>query len=120
VLDGELVCLDAEGRPVFLDLFYRQRAPVFIAFDLLHLDGEDLRDATLVERKALLERLIPHDSFSLLCAQHVVGNGRALFAEARALDLEGVVAKLADAPYRATQPPRWIKDQEPGDNGRER
>jgi bifunctional non-homologous end joining protein LigD len=113
VLDGELVCLDTEGRPVFLHLLYRRRAPVFVAFDLLYLDGEDLRDATLLERKALLKRLIPPDSFSLLYAQHTVRNGCELFAQACALDLEGIVAKLATAPYRLTQPPHWIKIKNP-------
>jgi bifunctional non-homologous end joining protein LigD len=113
VLDGELVCLDGKGRPIFLDLLHRRRRPVFIAFDLLHLDGEDLREGSLVERKALLARLIPENSFSLLYAQHVVFSGRALFRQACALDLEGIVAKLASAPYRATQPPHWLAIKNP-------
>ena len=113
VLDGELVCLDEKGRPLFVDLLYRRRRPVLIAFDLLFLDGEDLREASLVERKAFLARLIPENSFSLLYAQHVVYNGRALFRQACALDLEGVVAKLANAPYHATEPPHWLKIQNP-------
>ena len=113
VLDGELVCLDEKGRPVFLDLLHRRRRPVFVAFDLLELDGEDLREATLLERKALLARSIPENFFSLLYAQHVVYNGRALFHQACALDLEGIVAKLASAPYRATQPAHWLKIENP-------
>jgi bifunctional non-homologous end joining protein LigD len=113
VLDGELVCLDEKGRPIFLDLLYRRRRPVLIAFDLLHLDGEDLREGTLVERKALLARLIPENSFSLLYAPHVVYNGRALFHQACALDLEGIVAKLGSAPYQPTQPSHWIKIKNP-------
>jgi bifunctional non-homologous end joining protein LigD len=113
VLDGELVCLDEKGRPLFADLLYRRRRPVFVAFDLLHLDGEDLRDATLSERKALLARLIPETSFSLRYAEHAVYNGRALFHQACALDLEGIVAKLASAPYRATQPAHWLKIENP-------
>ena len=113
VLDGELVCLDEKGRPIFLDLLYRRRRPVFVAFDLLYLDGEDLRDATLLERKAFLARLIPENSFSLLYAQHVVCHGRTLFKHACALDLEGIVAKLGSAPYRQTQPPHWVKIKNP-------
>lgn len=113
VLDGELVCLDAKGRPIFRDLLYRRRRPVLIAFDLLHLDGEDLREGSLVERKALLARLIPENSFSLLYAHHAVFNGRALFRQACALDLEGIVAKLGSAPYRATQPPHWLQIENP-------
>jgi bifunctional non-homologous end joining protein LigD len=113
VLDGELVCLDEKGRPIFLELLYRRRRPVFVAFDLLHLDGEDLREASLIERKTLLKRLIPEDSFSLLYAQHVIYNGRALFHQACALDLEGIVAKLATAPYCATQPAHWVEIENP-------
>jgi len=113
ILDAELVCLDGEGRPQFYDLLRRRRAPVFIAFDLLYLDDEDLREAALVERKAFLQRLIPRDSFSLLYAQHVVAQGRQLFAQSCALDLEGIVAKLASAPYRQTQPPHWPKIKNP-------
>ena len=113
VLDGELVCLDEKGRPIFLDLLYRRRRPVFVAFDLLHLDGEDLRDAALVERKAFLRRLIPENSFSLLYAQHVVYTGCALYRQACALDLEGIVAKLTPAPYRQTHPPHWVKINNP-------
>jgi len=113
VLDGELVCLDEKSRPVFLELVHRRRRPAFVAFDLVHLDGEDLREATLLERKALLARLIPESFFSLLYAQHVVYNGRALFHQACALDLEGIVAKLGSAPYRATQPAHWLKIENP-------
>src|SRR5512133_3352710 len=58
ILDGELVCLDADGRPVFNDLLYRRREPVFVAFDALWLDGEDLRYLPLVERKAKLRGLL--------------------------------------------------------------
>jgi len=67
----------------------------------------------LLERKRRLEALVPPGSSSILYAQHVVGAGRALFEQIRVLDLEGIVAKLADAPYRATQPPHWIKIKNP-------
>jgi bifunctional non-homologous end joining protein LigD len=120
VLDGELVCLDKNGRPIFADLLHRRRRPVFVAFDLLHLDGEDLREATLSERKAFLARLIPEKSFSLLYAEHAVYNGRALFDQVCALDLEGIVAKLASAPYRATKPFHWLKIENPAYSQSER
>lgn len=113
VLDGELVCLDEKGCPVYLDLLYRRRRPAFVAFDLLHLDGEDLREAALVERKAFLKRLIPENSFSLFYAQHVIYTGCLLFRQACRLDLEGIVAKLTSAPYRQTQPPNWVKIKNP-------
>ncbi|HZT07777.1 MAG TPA: hypothetical protein VFC51_12155 [Chloroflexota bacterium] len=54
VLDGELACLDDDGRPRFDHLFQRQGTPVFVAFDLVALDGRDLRDIPLLERKRRL------------------------------------------------------------------
>lgn len=109
VLDGELVVLDADGRSLFYDLLRRRHPPIFVAFDLLFLDGEDLREIPLLERKRRLRALLPEESSSLLYAQHVIGAGRALFDQVCALDLEGIVAKLASAPYRAMQPPHWMK-----------
>jgi bifunctional non-homologous end joining protein LigD len=58
VLDGEIVCVDENGHPNFRDLLFRQREAIFIAFDLLYLDGKDLRVLPLIERKAMLKKLI--------------------------------------------------------------
>ena len=58
VLDGEIACIDESGRPVFRDLLFRRRQWVFIAFDLLYLYGKDLRTLPLIERKALLKKLL--------------------------------------------------------------
>lgn len=58
VIDGELVCLDAEGRSIFNDLLHRKGRPVFYAFDLLYLNGRDLRQLPLIERKDKLRNLI--------------------------------------------------------------
>jgi bifunctional non-homologous end joining protein LigD len=58
VFDGELVCLDEYGRSRFYDLMFRRGEPFFYAFDLLWLDGEDLRPLPLIERKKRLRRLI--------------------------------------------------------------
>ena len=102
VLDGELVVLDADGRSLFYDLLRRRHPPIFVAFDLLYVDGEDLREIPLLERKRRLHALLPEESSTLLYAQHVIGAGRALFDQVCALDLEGIVAKVAAAPYRRT------------------
>src|SRR5262245_12550129 len=58
VLDGEIACVDENGRPVFRDLLFRRRHCVFIAFDLLYLNGRDLRTLPLIERKAMLKKLL--------------------------------------------------------------
>lgn len=60
VLDGEIVCLGAKGRAQFYDLLRRRGTPVFYAFDLLWLDGEDLRSRPLFERKRLLRLIVGH------------------------------------------------------------
>jgi bifunctional non-homologous end joining protein LigD len=114
VIDGEIVCLDQEGRPQFVELLRRRGEPVFIAFDLLTLDGRDLRELPLLERKQKLRRIIPGESTSLLYLDHIEGRGRDLFAEVCARDLEGVVGKLKHAPYRATLPSSWAKILNPG------
>jgi bifunctional non-homologous end joining protein LigD len=58
VLDGEIACVDEGGRPVFRDLLFRRRQCVFIAFDLLYLNGKDLRTLPLIERKTMLKELL--------------------------------------------------------------
>jgi len=55
VVDGEIACIDEAGRPVFRDLLFRRRECVFIAFDLLYLNGKELRVLPLLERKAMLK-----------------------------------------------------------------
>jgi len=54
VLDGEIVCLDADGKPQFRDLLFRRGEPRFVAFDLLWCEGEDLRYLPLIDRKRRL------------------------------------------------------------------
>src|SRR2546428_4771409 len=58
VLDGEIACVDDSGRPNFRDLLFRQRQCIFIAFDLLYLNGKDLRVLPLIERKVMLKKLL--------------------------------------------------------------
>jgi bifunctional non-homologous end joining protein LigD len=59
VLDGEIACLDESGRPTFRDLIFRKRQCIFIAFDLLYLNGKDLRTLPLIERKSIVEEANP-------------------------------------------------------------
>jgi bifunctional non-homologous end joining protein LigD len=101
ILDGEIICADDTGRPIFLEML-RGRHPVcFIAFDLLWLNGEDLRPLPLVERKKRLKRLLRRRSNHLLAeAVSIEGRGRALMAAVEERDLEGIVAKRKNDPYR--------------------
>jgi bifunctional non-homologous end joining protein LigD len=125
IVDGEVVALDAEGRPSFSLLQDRTgirtgRAPgtrrpgqpapvVYQAFDLLHLDGRSLLLVPLEERKRLLgSRLRTHPLVHY--ASHVTGDGLAFTEAARAQELEGIVAKLRRSPYEPGRRSRsWLK-----------
>jgi bifunctional non-homologous end joining protein LigD len=111
VLDGEICCLDEEGRPTFRDLLFRKRQCIFIAFDLLYLNGRDLRPLPLIERKAMLKRLIRRKRARMFYLDHVESDGRLLFEEVVKMDLEGIVCKRKDSPYWVTEKPSryWIK-----------
>lgn len=88
VLDGEIVCLDANGRTNFYKLLFRRDWPYFFAFDLLSVDGEDLRAKPLLERKRRLKRIMPRIESRLLFVDHVSERGIALFREACRKDLD--------------------------------
>jgi len=110
ILDGELVCLDQAGRPQFNELFSRRGTPYYIAFDLLWLDNKDLRDLPLIRRKARLkERIIGRPGIGY--AGHYPGVGEPLFESVKKLDLEGVVAKKMNSPYRPET--TWYKIKNP-------
>jgi ATP-dependent DNA ligase len=93
ILDGEVVALDPEGRQDFRGLLARRGNLHYAAFDVLWLNGKDLRGLSLTRRKRALERVIPATSTVLSRVFAVEGRGRDLFAAAERLDLEGIVAK---------------------------
>ena len=99
VIDGEVIVTDATGRPQFYDLLRGRRAPVYIAFDLLWLDGVDLRPKPLSERRAALRGILPQGSPVITEAFSVEGRGCELFELICAHDLEGIVAKRLTDPY---------------------
>jgi bifunctional non-homologous end joining protein LigD len=99
VLDGEIVALNRDGRADFDRLFYRREGSHFYAFDLLALDGENLSDLPLLERKRRLRRLVPRGPSRLLFVDHLARRGSSFYEAVCAADLEGVVAKLGTAPY---------------------
>jgi hypothetical protein len=67
ILDGEIVCLDGQGRSVFADLLYGLAIPYFYAFELLWLDGVDWRRRALMDRKAELGTLIESEVSAVVC-----------------------------------------------------
>ncbi|MEP7177022.1 MAG: DNA ligase D, partial [Gemmatimonadales bacterium] len=122
LLDGEVVAMDDGGRPSFQRLQSRARlrrpidirhavveTPVtYYAFDLLGFEDFDLRPLPLVDRKAVLERVLPPVG-ALRYLEHVEQDGERLYQEAERLGLEGIVGKKAAAPYKAGRSPVWIK-----------
>jgi hypothetical protein len=99
ILDGELAVTDHMGRTIFADLMQRRNLARYFAFDLLWLNGEDLRHLPLVTRKEKLKRILPSRSAHVLYVDHSRDNGTALYRLACQLDLEGIVAKRADSIY---------------------
>jgi len=80
ILDGEIVALDEKGRSNFFDLMARRGEPRYYAFDLLWLNGQDLRSKPLLERKKRLRRLVPRNDSHLLYVEHLEeGDGRRFF-----------------------------------------
>lgn len=81
----------------------------YVLFDLLHVDGIDLRAAALSARKALLAQLLKHPPAHLAYSSHIAGDGATAFALATERDFEGIIAKRAVAPYRAGRSDDWRK-----------
>jgi bifunctional non-homologous end joining protein LigD len=112
ILDGELVALNAEGLPDFSALHRRSTGATLAVwlFDLLELNGRDVRASPLHERRQRLEgqlALLPRDG-SLRYSESFTDPER-LLAAAHHLGLEGVVSKRRDAPYRSGRRPEWVK-----------
>jgi bifunctional non-homologous end joining protein LigD len=99
VLDGEVVVLDDEGRMDFRMLLSGRGWLHYAAFDLLWLNGRDLRDLPLASRKRRLEQLIQANGPTLSRVFATEEHGRELFEAAQRLDLEGIVAKRKAHPY---------------------
>ena len=93
----------------------RCRGPFcFVAFDLLAVNGRDVRNFSLVVRKRILREIVPKESRCVLFPKHVSRRGRELFAAVCEQDLEGIVAKWKDAAYNpAAIPLSWIKVKNP-------
>ncbi len=112
VIDGELVALDARGRSRFqlLQNAEREKVPLrYCVFDLLYLDDKDLRKHPLIERKEMLEAILPGDSL-LHYSTHVWDKGIAAFKRAARAGEEGIMAKLARGHYYSGKRTReWLK-----------
>ena len=109
ILDGEIVVLDSEGRSIFADLMMGRGEVSYCAFDLVWLNGRDLRHKPLLERKRMLRWLVPKDHPRLLYMSHLVSGGSRFFQLVCKQNLEGIVCKPKTSPYPFT----WIKVKNP-------
>lgn len=113
-LDGELIALDARGHSDFNGLQATlsgeaQLPLVYMLFDLPYLEGSDLTRVPLLQRKALLQRLLAHAPKHLAFSSHAVGDGEGAFRTATEQQLEGIISKRVDSIYRAGRGDDWLK-----------
>ncbi len=114
VLDGEMVITDGQGKTDFqaLQNYLSNsggKSPTYIIFDLLALEGKDLREQELIHRKETLESLMKDAPPTLHYSKHLRGNGQESFLAACSANLEGIVGKKADSFYSGTRNGDWIK-----------
>ena len=83
------------------------------AFDLLEVDGADMRAEPLADRKAKLARLVGRSKFGIAYSEHTAQEGAAVYKHACAMGLEGIVCKRLDRPYRSGKSAEWIKVKVP-------
>lgn len=113
ILDGEIVITDENGRTDFQLLQNHIKRsnfePTYIVFDILALNGKDLRKKPLIERKEILENLIKIIPKNICYSEHIQGNGEQAFVAACNLNLEGIIGKKINSIYSGTRDRNWIK-----------
>ena len=115
VLDGEAIACDGRGLSVFDMIRWRQHdnAVTLCAFDLLELDGEDLRREPIQVRKATLKGLLRRARPGIAFNRHFEDDGAIVYEQACALGCEGIVSKRLGSPYRPRRNDCWIKIKNP-------
>ncbi|MER8486078.1 ATP-dependent DNA ligase [Mesorhizobium sp. M1322] len=112
IIDGEIIVLNDAGLSDFAALrkaiTRRQHALYFVAFDLLHLNGHDLRDMALQERRDTLAGIIPPD-IRIRFSQALPGDANAIYQLVDQAGLEGMVSKRRDSKYRSGPSTNWLK-----------
>lgn len=122
ILDGEVYCINEQGQVDFELIQKRsniqrsdklagaiKRLPVsFMVFDILHYDGRDLRELPLLQRKNLLDSVLP-DTTAIHKIPYIEREGEALFSAIKAQDMEGIVCKRKDSTYVGKRSANWIK-----------
>jgi len=109
VFDGEICVLDSDGRPRFNDLLFERGAPVYVVFDLLFYERQDIRSLPLKERRAILDQVATR--YRIQKSEIFLGCGKSLFETVCAMDLEGVICKRLGDHYGPNV--RWWKVPNP-------
>jgi len=113
VFDGEIVAVDENGLANFQLLQNWQNTPSrlqFFIFDILWLDGKDVTKLPLIERKRILQEVLPAEHDVIKYSDHVVGKGKDFFQVALKQGLEGIMAKKADSIYEiGSRTENWVK-----------
>jgi bifunctional non-homologous end joining protein LigD len=111
IIDGEAVACDDNGMPSFNRIRYRRHdASVFLyAFDLIELNGDDLRRDPLEVRKATLSSVVAKAGAGIRFNEHIEADGPTVFAHACKMGLEGIVSKRKESPYRSGRSSDWLK-----------
>lgn len=114
VLDGEVVALDEQQKASFQNLQRYQQDEniqlVYYVFDILSLKGKSVENKPLLERKGILQQLLPSDNPFIRYCDHIEGKGKAFFEALKTEGLEGMIAKRADSVYReGTRSSDWLK-----------
>jgi bifunctional non-homologous end joining protein LigD len=115
LIDGEAIVCDERGLAVF-DLIRRHgriASAVHCAFDLLELDGKDLRREPIEKRKALLAKLLHRSHLSIVLNEHFEEDGAAVYQAACHFGCEGIVSKRLGSSYRSGRSKHWIKVKNP-------
>jgi bifunctional non-homologous end joining protein LigD len=115
IIDGEAVVCDSKGMVSFEHIRYRRHdASVFLyAFDLIELNGDDLRREPLDTRKATLASVLRRAAPGLRFNEHIEADGPTVFAHACKMGLEGIVSKRKTSTYRSGRSPDWLKSKNP-------
>jgi bifunctional non-homologous end joining protein LigD len=115
VIDGEAIVCDDQGLAVF-DLIRghgRSARAVLCAFDLLEVDGEDIRAEPIEQRKHSLANVLYREREGIAFNVHYDGDGAIIYKQACALGCEGIVSKRLGSPYRAGRSNHWLKTKNP-------
>ncbi|TJW14592.1 MAG: DNA ligase [Mesorhizobium sp.] len=113
ILDGEMIAPEPDGKPNFHEMHSRMawnaELLAFVAFDILHKDGRDLRPLPAIERREILWDVVKPAAGIIQYSQHIQGGGADFFAAVEKMGLEGVVSKRRNSPYRSGSSDSWVK-----------